>query len=104
MIAFSHASQTVQAKYSCPFFLTHLNRQIDYHLRRVAAKNLPPHLDRDDLRQEIFVAVFQSLPNYDPARSSLNTFQDCVIRKNLRKQLYCIRYKNVLLKNIHPSP
>ena len=93
MIALSHSSQTAQTKHSCPFSLNHLHRQVDYHLRRVSVKNLPPHLDRDDLRQEMFVAVFQSQPSFDPARSSQNTFQDRVIRKNLRKQLSSFRWR-----------
>ncbi len=73
--------------------LRRLDRQIDHHLRHVSTQKLPPHFDRDDLRQSIYVAIIESCPNYDPARSSRNTFCDRVIRRTLRKQLSSFRWQ-----------
>ena len=93
--SFSTDCQTVAGD-SGVFFtlnLRRLDKQIDHHLRRVSTQKLPPHFDRDDLRQNIYVAIIESCPNYDPARSSRNTFCDRVIRRTLRKQLSSFRWQ-----------
>ncbi len=93
--SFSTDCQTVAGD-SGVFFtlnLRRLDKQIDHHLRRVSTQKLPPHFDRDDLRQTIYVAIIESCPNYDPARSSRNTFCDRVVRRTLRKQLSSFRWQ-----------
>lgn len=35
--------------------------------------------DREDLTQEVLVAVLRALPHYDPSRASLRTFVECVV-------------------------
>ena len=44
----------------------------------VARATLMP-ADREDLEQEALVAVWKSLPNYDPLRASLRTFAERVV-------------------------
>ena len=80
-------------KLSISINLSHLYKQIDHHLRRVSTQKLPPHFDKDDLRQNIYVAIIESLSNFDPNLSSQNTFQDRVIQKCIRKKLASFRWR-----------
>lgn len=75
------------------FDIEQVDRQIDFHLRRVPTHRIPPHLDGDDLRQIVYVAMIESHAHYDPARSSPNTFRDRVIRRSVREQLSRSRWR-----------
>lgn len=71
----------------------HIDRQIDLHLNNIPAHKIPSHFDKDDLRQNVYVSLFEAYRRYDPQRSSQNTFQDRVIRRCLREQLSGLRWR-----------
>jgi len=63
---------------------------IDLHLSQ-----LPERLqrDREDLRQDILVAVMERSPEYDPSLSSWATFQDRLIQAYLQNLMLSLRWK-----------
>ena len=63
---------------------------IDLHLSK-----LPNRLqrERDDLRQDILLAVMERSPEYDPSLASWATFQDRLIQAYLQNLMLSLRWK-----------
>lgn len=70
-----------------------VNKQIDFHLGRIPKGKLPAHIDLDDLRQEIYIVLLKRLPQFDPEKSSLQTFQDRLIVFQIKEYFKSFRWQ-----------
>lgn len=79
-----------------------LVRRYTQHVRFFLAKRLSDHHEIEDLTQDVFVAAYQSLGNYDPERANfaswLRTIAHNKLMSHLRKY-YASRKRDQLLEN-----
>ncbi|MDR1492021.1 MAG: sigma-70 family RNA polymerase sigma factor [Planctomycetaceae bacterium] len=57
------------------------DKTMNFHLSRIPRTFFRPFFERDDLRQEIFIALIRRSEEYDPTRSSRKTFENHLVQK-----------------------
>ena len=72
---------TFEEVYAMPYVQDSIRALIDQNVRQYPI--LASH--EDDLRQELLIAIWKELPQFDPARASLRTYLRTVLRSSIIK-------------------
>lgn len=79
-----------------------LVRRYTQNVRFYLAKRLSDHHEIEDLTQDVFVAAYQSLGNYDPAKKNFNGWLHTIAHNKLMSHLrkhYATTKRDLILEN-----